>query len=68
MAATRYHSEVTVMVEMDIAVTLSPAVNRFANLRRIYDTDGDPVPEAIEDGWEQLMRIRDWAESYLGQM
>jgi hypothetical protein len=56
------------MVEMDIAVTLSPAVNRFANLRRIYDTDGDPVPEAIEDGWAQLMRIRDWAESYLGQM
>lgn len=50
------------MVQMDIAVTLSPAVQMFWDIRRVYESDGHFVPELIENGWAKLMRVRDYAE------
>lgn len=48
--------------QFEIAVLLSPAVQRFQEIRRIYDNEAMAIPTEIEDGWDKLMRIRDYAE------
>lgn len=53
------------MIEMDIAVTISPAVNQFNHERMTYETCDRNIPEALYDAWEQLMRVRDHAEDEL---
>jgi hypothetical protein len=52
----------TMQTTFDIAVALSAAVQRFWDIRKVYDDQGLAVPEAICDGWDMLMRIRDAAE------
>ena len=49
-------------VEFEVAVLLSPAVQRFWDIRKAYEDQAIATPEFVEDGWDQLMRIRDFAE------
>jgi hypothetical protein len=41
--------------------TLRPAIRRFREIRLIFEEQGEPVPESVQDGWAQFERIRDHA-------
>jgi len=45
-----------------LAMTVRPAVSRFAEIERIYRAAHSALPEEVQDGWAQFSRAVEWAE------
>jgi len=49
----------------EIAIVLSRPVQDFHRTAREFDDMGLPCPESVQDAWEKLMRIANYAEDAL---